>query len=65
MPRGQYSRTKFKIPVHRFSVTFHQADWPRVLKGAKAAKMSLASFLRFCVFSHLRLKEHERQRDNP
>ena len=61
MPRGQYRRKK--IPVHRFSVTFHQADWPRVLKGAKGKKMSVASFVRWCCFDYLGHQEHERQQD--
>ena len=63
MPRGQYSRAKFKIPVHRFSVTFHQADWPRVLKGAKVKRMSVASFVRWCVFEAFGVREHERKID--
>jgi hypothetical protein len=61
MPRGQYPRKE--IPVHHFSITVHQADWPRVLKGAKAKKMSVASFMRWCVFKRLGVQEHDRQQD--
>lgn len=61
MPRGQYPRRK--IPVHRFSITFHRASWPAVRAGAKAANMSVAAFVRFCVFKYLGIQEHDRQED--
>ena len=61
MPRGQYPRKK--IPVHRFAMTFHRADWPAVRAGAKAVNMSLAAFARWCVFKQLGIHEHERQSD--
>jgi len=61
MPRGQYPRKK--IPTHRFSITFHQSDWPMVRAAARRAKLSVASFLRKCVFDQVGGREHPRQRD--
>ncbi len=65
MPRGQYPRTH--IPVHRFSITFHDDDWPYIEKAAQKRGMSVASFVRACVFEIIHRKESARQsqQDNP
>jgi hypothetical protein len=59
MPRGQYPRKR--IPTQVFNLTFHRADMPVVKKGAKEAGMSVAAFIRWCVFKALGTLEHERQ----
>ena len=61
MPRGQYPRQK--IPVHRFSITFHERDWPYVSAAAKRAKLSVASFVRECVFKAIQREERPRLTD--
>jgi len=61
MPRGQYPRKR--IPTHRFSVTFHKSDWPFINQAARKAKLSVASFIRECVFKSVGRKERERQTD--
>jgi len=61
MPRGQYKRKQ--VPIHRFSITFHEKDFPHVRSAAKRAKQSIASFVRDCVFSTIGRPERERMTD--
>ena len=61
MPRGVYPRKK--IPTHRFSITFHRADWPAVRDAAASEGRSVASFVRECVFRFLKRAESERASD--
>ncbi len=61
MPRGQYPR--MRILTHRFSITFHDDDWPYVEEAARKRGLSIAQFVRACVFETLRRKESPRQSD--
>ncbi len=63
MPRGIYPR--MRILVHRFSITFHDDDWPYIEKAAQKRGMSVASFVRACVFDAIHRKESPRQQDKP
>ncbi len=61
MPRGQYARQR--IPVRRFSITFHEIDFPAVEDAARRSGLSVARFIRRCVFEKLGRQESHRQSD--